>query len=236
MPASVDISKDPRRIQEMFGRVAPAYDRLNHLLSVSLDRLWRRRAARSLDLPAGAPVLDVCCGTGDQAIALARRGLRVTAADFCLPMLALARPKLERLGRRHPEPLAADALRLPFASGAFAAATVSFGLRNVADLEAALQEMARVLAPGGELRVLEFAMPRLRPVRAFYTFYFRRVLPRIGRWLSRHDSAYSYLPSSVIEFPQRDEFVAAMVRSGFDAARWRDLSGGTVCLYSGRKR
>jgi demethylmenaquinone methyltransferase / 2-methoxy-6-polyprenyl-1,4-benzoquinol methylase len=236
MPAAVDTDKNPAKIREMFGRVAPAYDLLNHLLSLSLDRLWRRRAARALAVEAAAPVLDLCCGTGDQAIALARRGARVAAADFCLPMLALARPKLARLAPPRPCALAADALALPFADGSFAAAAVSFGLRNVADLEGALAELARVLRPEGQLLVLEFALPRRRLLAAPYLFYFRRILPLVGRLVSRHASAYGYLPSSVLEFPQRDDFLAVMEGAGFGVDDWQDLSAGTVCLYSGRRR
>ncbi|HVS01428.1 MAG TPA: ubiquinone/menaquinone biosynthesis methyltransferase [Thermoanaerobaculia bacterium] len=227
--------KNPRQIQQMFGRVAPAYDRLNHLLSASLDRVWRRRAAAALTTPADGPALDLCCGTGDQAVALRRRGARVAAADFCLPMLALARPKMARLDPPRPGLLAADALALPFPGESFGAATVSFGLRNVVDLDAALRELARVLRPGGQLLVLEFALPRLAPLRALYLLYFRRLLPWVGRLVSRHRSAYSYLPSSVLEFPQRRGFLAHLAATGFAEPSWRDLSAGVVCLYTARR-
>jgi demethylmenaquinone methyltransferase/2-methoxy-6-polyprenyl-1,4-benzoquinol methylase len=238
-PAPPPLDKRPEAIRGMFGRVAPVYDLLNHLLSASLDRVWRRKAARAVAAGA-APVLDLCCGTGDQALALRRRGSRVLAADFCLPMVALARRKFTRAGAGRgraprPLPLVADALALPFPAGAFAAATVSFGLRNVVDLDAALAELARVVAPNGELSVLEFALPRLRPLRALYLFYFRRLLPRIGRLVSGDGGAYTYLPSSVLAFPQRQGFLDRLGAAGFRDAAWEDLSAGIVCLYSARR-
>jgi len=214
--------------------VAPRYDQLNHLLSASLDRFWRRRAARLVEAADG-PVLDLCCGTGDQAVALARRGPAVAAADFCLPMLSRARPKFANLTAPRPVPLAADALALPFPSGAFGAATVSFGLRNVADLERVLEEIARILRAGGRLVVLEFAMPVSPLVRRGYEAYFRGLLPRLGRWISRHPTAYSYLSVSVPDFPQRGAFVERLAAAGFVDGRWRDLAAGIVCLYHARK-
>jgi demethylmenaquinone methyltransferase/2-methoxy-6-polyprenyl-1,4-benzoquinol methylase len=229
------LDKQGARIQAMFGRVARRYDLLNHLLSASLDRLWRRRLARDLRLPAGSRVLDLCSGTGDQATALERRGYRVAAADFCLPMLALSRPKFEGAKGPRPSPLQADALALPFAAGRFDGATVSFGLRNVADLDRALAEIARVLRPGGELGVLEFTVPALPPLRALYLFYFRRLLPALGGWISGDPTAYAYLPESVLGFPQRDEFLARLEAAGFEAARYRSLSGGVLALYRARR-
>jgi demethylmenaquinone methyltransferase / 2-methoxy-6-polyprenyl-1,4-benzoquinol methylase len=239
-PAPLD--KRPEAIRGMFARVAPVYDLLNHLLSASLDHVWRRKAARLLErdgVLARGRALDLCCGTGDQAIALGKRGARVAAADFCLPMVAIARRKFVRRWLRResspPAPLVADALVLPFPSRSFSAATVSFGLRNVVDLDGALSELARVVAPGGELAVLEFAVPRFRPLRALYLFYFQRLLPRIGRLISGDGGAYSYLPSSVIAFPQREGFVERMAAAGFAEGRWHDLTGGILCLYSGRR-
>ena len=240
MPETVAVDKRPEKIQAMFGRVAPVYDLLNHLLSASLDRVWRRRAARAMTARQAAaiatlPALDLCCGTGDQAIALQRRGARVAAADFCLPMVAIARRKFRKLRAPQPAPMVADALVLPFPAGAFKAATVSFGLRNVVDLDGALRELSRVVAPDGQLLVLEFALPTFAPLRALYLFYFRHLLPAIGRLVSGHDSAYSYLPSSVLEFPQRRSFVERMAAAGFTDGAWEDLAAGIVCLYSGRK-
>jgi demethylmenaquinone methyltransferase/2-methoxy-6-polyprenyl-1,4-benzoquinol methylase len=228
------LDKSGKTIRDMFAGVAPRYDLLNHLLSASLDVVWRRRSAAALDLPAGAEVLDLCCGTGDQATALRRRGARVAAADFCVPMLAIARRKFARIAAPRPGALAADALALPFTAGRFAAATVSFGLRNVADLDAALGQLAGVLRPGGKLAVLEFAVPTFPPLRSLYLFYFRRLLPGIGRLISDRGSAYTYLPSSVLAFPQRREFLDRMAAAGFGDLAWEDLSGGIVCLYTGK--
>jgi demethylmenaquinone methyltransferase / 2-methoxy-6-polyprenyl-1,4-benzoquinol methylase len=237
------LDKSGRAIRDMFAGVAPRYDLLNHLLSGSLDLVWRRRAARALSVAAGTAVLDLCCGTGDQALALGRRGARVAAADFCLPMLAIGQRKAKRKARRRasrsgPRPafLAADALALPFPAGRFGGATVAFGLRNVADLSAALGELAQALRPGAPLVVLEFAIPTGRLLRAAYLLYFRRLLPAIGRLLSARGSAYSYLPSSVLAFPQRGDFLDRMAAAGFGELSSADLSGGIVCLYRGVRR
>lgn len=234
---ALPLDKRAARIREMFARVAPRYDLLNHLLSGSLDRIWRRRLARSLAavLAPGSRILDLCCGTGDQSEALRRRGFRVVAADFCLPMLALARPKFARDRGPRPEPLNADALALPLPDAGFDAATVSFGLRNVADLDGALAELARVVRPGGELAVLEFTVPAWQPLRSLYLFYFRRLLPRLGAVVSGDGSAYAYLPESVLDFPQREGFLERLHRAGFGAGSFTSLSGGILCLYRARR-
>jgi demethylmenaquinone methyltransferase/2-methoxy-6-polyprenyl-1,4-benzoquinol methylase len=229
--AELPLDREAARIRAMFGRVAPRYDLLNHLLSASLDRRWRRRLAAELDLPAPSRVLDLCSGTGDQARELARRGHRVAAADFCLPMLALARAKFRAAGAGAPRPLQADALALPFADAAFDGATVSFGLRNVADLERAFAELARVLRPGGVLGALEFTVPARQPLRALYLVYFRRVLPAVGRLVSGDRSAYSYLPASVFASPQGAALLCRAAAAGFEDGRCRPLSGGILALY-----
>lgn len=254
-----EVDKNGRAIRDMFAGVAPRYDLLNHLLSGWLDIVWRRRAARELGAGDRSRVLDLCCGTGDQATALARRGAEVVGADFCVPMLALAQEKLDREGlvdvdpdrpdldRAHklrhahgreratrPGLTAADALALPFPERSFTAATVSFGLRNVADLDRALAELARILVPGGKLVILEFAVPDRPWIRSPYLFYFRHILPRIGAFLSPRGSAYDYLPSSVLDFPQRTGFTERMGRAGLTGCRWRNLTAGIVCLYTGR--
>ena len=228
------LDKSGTAIRDMFAGVAPRYDLLNHLLSASLDVVWRRKAAAALGLPAGSEVLDLCCGTGDQAAALRRRGARVAAADFCVPMLAIARRKFAKLGSPRPGALAADALALPFPARRFRGATVSFGLRNVADLPAALRQLAGVLRPGGKLVVLECAIPQRQPLKGLYLFYFLRLLPWLGRLISPQGSAYTYLPTSVLGFPQRQELLDRMAAAGFTDLAWQDLSGGTVCIYQGR--
>lgn len=233
--ADLPLDKQGPKIREMFARVAPRYDLLNHLLSASLDRRWRRRLARQLTLPAGSRVLDLCAGTGDQAEALRKRGYRVAAADFCLPMLTRSQPKFDRGHGPRPSPLQADALELPFPDASFDGATVSFGLRNVADLDRALGELARVVRPGGELGVLEFTAPRRQPVRGLYLFYFQRLLPALGRAVSGDNQAYAYLPESVLAFPQREGFVARLADSGFAAGTWESLSAGILALYFARR-
>lgn len=232
--STTTLDKSGRAIRDMFAGVAPRYDLLNHLLSANLDVLWRRKAVAALGLSSGARVLDLCCGTGDQATALCRRGARVAAADFCVPMLAIARKKFQKVAAPRPAALAADALALPFPDRHFQGATVSFGLRNVADLDASLRQLAAVLKPGGKLVVLECAIPERQPIKGIYLFYFLRLLPWIGRLVSPKGSAYTYLPNSVLGFPQRQEFLDRMAAAGFTDLAWEDLSGGTVCIYKGR--
>jgi demethylmenaquinone methyltransferase/2-methoxy-6-polyprenyl-1,4-benzoquinol methylase len=232
-----EIDKNARSIRTMFAEAAPRYDLLNRLLSASLDDSWRARCAAALETHDSSRVLDLCCGTGDQAITIQRRmtDSTVVASDFCLPMLALARRKF-RPSPRSPHSLAGDALSLPFPSGLFDAVTVSFGLRNVADLEAALVEILRVLRPGGRALFLEFALPTSPWLKVPYGLYLRGVLPLVGALVSPRPAAYRYLPRSVAEFPQRSEFVAQMVAVGFDETVWEDLTGGIVCLYTGVAR
>ena len=224
-----ELGKEGAAIRDMFSDVAPRYDFLNHLLSGSLDHRWRAAAAGALQ--ADGLVLDLCSGTGDQAIALHKRGVQSIATDFCVPMLALASAKHRKLASPRPTNVAGDALRLPYPSGRFAGATVAFGLRNVAVLDAALIEIARTLEPGGGLAVLEFAVPTSSLLRQMYLFYFRRILPLIGRMVSSSNRAYSYLPESVLQFPQRNEFLEQLDRAGFEDCTWKDLTGGIVCLY-----
>jgi len=229
------VDKSGQAIERMFSAVAPRYDLLNRLLSANLDQRWRRQAAAALTLPNGAPVLDVCAGTGDQALALRKRTSTVLAADFSVPMLEIASRKFSRAPAPPPVGFASDTLQLPLASKTLEAVTVSFGLRNVADLDAALQEMYRVLRHEGETAILEFALPRSMLLREPYLFYFRSILPRIGALFSPRGAAYTYLPESVMQFPQREEFTRRMEDAGFRDATWQDLTGGIVCLYTGRR-
>lgn len=236
-----ELDKRGRTIRDMFAGVAPRYDLLNRLISGFLDEGWRRRAAAAVvDGAPPGPVLDLCAGTGDQARAVHRRGRRVVAADFTPEMLALARRKFRTLARSgsagsaaRPAPVAADALALPFADGAFAGAVVSFGLRNVADLDRSLRELARAVGPDGRLVVLEAAVPQNRLVRPGHRIWCRWVLPCLGRVLSPRASAYRYLPASVVDFPQREAFLERMAAAGFTHLSYDDLSLGAVCLYRG---
>ena len=238
LPMTVEaktLDKSRTEIQRMFSDVAPRYDLLNRWLSARRDVAWRRASAEALDIGPGSLVLDLCCGTGDQALAVHRHQARVFAADFSLSMLSLARKKFSSSDHPRPHGLAGDTLQLPLVEGLFAGLTVSFGVRNVEDLQAALQEMYRVLAPGGKAAILEFATPCRQPFRQLYLLYFSHLLPRIGRWISPRGSAYQYLTDSVLSFPQRQDFIDEMTRAGFNHTAWQDLSGGIVCLYTGTR-
>ncbi len=223
-------------VRRMFGSIAPRYDLLNHLLSLNIDRLWRRRAValllRGLDAANGR-FLDVCTGTFDFALALTRRkGFRglVVGSDFALPMLQRGLRKIEGAPVR---PACADALALPFRGATFDGATVGFGVRNLADLAGGLREMRRVLKPGAPLVILEFTTPRSQPLRALYFLYFRRILPLIGRMVSGHDSAYSYLPASVLDFPEPAALAVMMREAGFKDVRWVTYTGDIVAAHRG---
>jgi demethylmenaquinone methyltransferase/2-methoxy-6-polyprenyl-1,4-benzoquinol methylase len=219
----------------MFTAIAPRYDFLNHLLSLNVDRRWRRRAVTRLGWerrPAGV-YLDLCAGTLDLAAALGRSaGFRgaVIGADFVVPMLRLGRGKSART-----EPVAADALALPFPDACFDGAMVAFGVRNLADLDAGLREVARVLRPGSRFVVLEFATPRLAPLRWAYLLYFRRVLPAVGRLVSKHRDAYDYLPESVLAFPEPEGLARRLRDAGFHDVAFERLTAGICALHHGTR-
>lgn len=221
----------------MFSSIAPRYDLLNHLLSLNVDKLWRRRAVDELQwerAPKGI-YLDNCAGTLDLACELARRpgfAGRVIGSDFTFAMLQLGGHKIERLPVQR---VCADALSLPYPDATFDGATVGFGVRNLADLDAGLAEMARVLKPGGRLVILEFTTPSWQPFRALYFLYFRRILPAVGSLISRHDSAYSYLPESVLNFPEPPRLAEMMADAGFESVGYRRLSGGIAALHWGNR-
>jgi demethylmenaquinone methyltransferase / 2-methoxy-6-polyprenyl-1,4-benzoquinol methylase len=218
----------PEGVRTMFDRIAPVYDFMNHAMTLGLDRRWRRLAARAV-VHQGDDVLDSCCGTGDLAIEDARLGGRVTGLDFSEPMLERARRKAPEL-----EWVRGDALALPFADESFDAATVGFGIRNVADLEAGLRELARVLRPGGRLGVLEITRPRgvLRP---FFRLWFDVLVPLAGKVLPG-GAAYTYLPASVRRFPGPADLARALERAGFTAVSYRLLAGGIVALHVGERK
>ena len=233
------LDKTPRRIAGMFDAIAPRYDLLNGVLSAGLDRYWRRRAIASLAFTGRETLLDVCTGTGDVAIAAARAtngARRVLGVDFAGAMLTRAQDKLSARGlAARVQVVRGDAMNLPVADRAVDGVTVAFGIRNVAQPDVACRELLRVLTPGGRLAILEFGLPVIPAVRPLYLWYFRHVLPRIGRAVSRHDAAYSYLPASVGAFPWGDAFAEILREQGFNNVRARPLSFGIVYLYTGRK-
>jgi demethylmenaquinone methyltransferase/2-methoxy-6-polyprenyl-1,4-benzoquinol methylase len=226
-----------RRVRAMFAGIATRYDLLNHLLSVNTDRRWRQLVAAKLR-PAfkpGTRTLDVACGTGDLALTLAEAGAPdVVALDFCRPMLELAARKARERGRVVPF-IEGDALCLPFAEATFDVVTIAFGLRNLASVEAGLDELRRVLRPGGTLAVLEFSHPVVPGLRALFQFYFTRVLPRLGGLVSGSRSAYEYLPDSVARFPDQTELAALMRAVGFDKVEYQNLTGGIAALHTGAR-
>jgi demethylmenaquinone methyltransferase/2-methoxy-6-polyprenyl-1,4-benzoquinol methylase len=223
---------DPLEVQRMFGRIAGHYDLLNRLLSAGVDQRWRRAVAREAGELAGRRALDVCCGTGDLALLLAAGGARVLALDFTSEMLALARAKLGAAG---PQCVRGDALELPVADAAVDVLTIAFGLRNVAERGRSLAEMLRVLRPGGRALVLEFSQPRGALLARAYRAYFTRVLPLVGRLVSRHDDAYAYLPRTVLAWPTPAELEREMRELGFANCRHRLLSRGIACLHVGER-
>lgn len=225
-------------IRQMFTEVAPRYDFLNHLLSLGFDRAWRRRTAglvREVLAWPEARAIDLCCGTGDLALELARlsAGL-VVGSDFCAPMLTRAQDKARWQSLRVPV-LAADTLALPFADGSFDVATVAFGFRNLANYRRGLEEIQRVLKPGGVAAILEFSVPQRSLFKRVYSFYFRQVLPRVGNRLAGVHGAYAYLPASVEKFPSCDEFAQWMRAAGFVEVSYRRWTAGTVALHLGKK-
>jgi demethylmenaquinone methyltransferase / 2-methoxy-6-polyprenyl-1,4-benzoquinol methylase len=209
----------------MFDRIAPVYDAMNRLMTAGLDRRWRRETARAVVRPGDA-VLDACCGTGDLALAAAREGGRVTGLDFSERMLERARRKAPGL-----EWVEGDMLALPFSDGAFDAATVGFGVRNVDDLDRGVAELRRVLRPGGRLAILEITQPK-GALRPFYRLWFDRIVPLLGRVLPG-GSAYTYLPASVRRFPGPDELVGVIESAGFRDVRYRTFAAGVVALHTG---
>jgi demethylmenaquinone methyltransferase/2-methoxy-6-polyprenyl-1,4-benzoquinol methylase len=236
-----------KKVREMFTEIAPRYDLLNHLLSLQLDRLWRKRAARRLRpilQHHNALVLDLCCGTGDLALALARMGpASIIGADFSHSMLIRARAKIAKSqrvpshsGLTAPSPMPlfeADALRLPFTDGTFDLVTTAFGFRNLANYEAGLREIQRVLKPGGTIAILEFTEPPEGLWGDFYRWYFGEVLPRIGGLISGERSAYTYLPKSVARFFRPSELAALLSAVSYQSVDYCVWTLGTVALHTG---
>ncbi len=234
------IDKSGERVQRMFGEIAPHYDRMNHLLSLNVDRYWRWWTVKKLSPQAGEPILDVCTGTGDLAIAFQRATggkSEIVATDFCREMLEIGRRKQARAGIGDElKFVEGDAQELPFESDRFAIVSVAFGLRNVADTNRGLAEMTRVCRPGGQVAVLEFSTPRWQPLRGIYLLYFHYVLPRVGQFFARNKSeAYEYLPATVAQFPDGEALAERMRGVGLKNVKYWPLTFGIATLYVGRK-
>ena len=226
--ASLD--KRPHEVASMFDGVAARYDITNDVLSLGQDRAWRRAVVRAVDARPGSTVLDLAAGTGTSSEPFDRAGARVVPADFSLGMLRVGKRRRPDLGLT-----AADALRLPFADASFDAVTISFGLRNVADTEAALAEMLRVTRPGGRLVVCEFSRPRWAPLRTVYLNYLMRALPPVARAVSSNPESYVYLAESIRGWPDQAMLAARLGAAGWGEVAWRDLSGGIVALHRGTR-
>lgn len=234
------VDKTGSRVREMFAQIAPRYDLMNHLLSLGIDILWRKRTVRELRLDMDLPILDCCTGTGDLALMLSERvsgRVEVIGTDFCGPMLQIARRKFSASDREFPVRfLEADTQALPFDDATFQTVTVAFGLRNVQDTDAGLRELTRVCAPGGQVAVLEFSKPTVPGLKQLYQAYFKHVLPRVGQKLAKNkESAYEYLPNSVLEFPCGQALADRMLAVGLKNVRFMPLTFGVATLYVGER-
>ena len=234
----------PRKenVRSMFDNIAADYDKLNHIMSLDIDRIWRRKALRQIVSPDTKQVLDLACGTGDFAIAIARRTLRedlsvhVTGVDLSEGMLAVMREKVAREGLQEMISMqTGDGENLPFGTGSFDRVTIAFGIRNFEHRDRGLQEMLRVLRPGGRLVILELSEPENRVIRWLYELYFLHILPWIGGLISGDRAAYRYLPASVVKFPPKDVFLQMMREAGFSDVAHRAFTLGICRMYTGVK-
>lgn len=228
-------------VRQMFTSIAPRYDLLNHVLSFNVDRVWWRRASHTFSLILQRPdarVLDLCCGTGDMTFALSRAAgespHQILGADFSHAMLERAAQKSASVSVQPPGWIEADALNLPFPGAHFDLVTSAFGFRNLADYDAGLREIVRVLRPGGECGILDFGEPK-GPMGSFYRFYFKQILPRVGTFISGVRGPYAYLPASVERFPNAEEMLTRMKHAGFSEATWAPYTFGIAGLYRGRR-
>jgi len=232
------VAEQRAAVERMFSAIAPRYDFLNRVLSAGRDRVWRREAIRATALPPGGRLLDLCTGTGDMALEAARQFPTATVAgvDFSAAMIDLGRRKIARARVADRVRLCvAPAEALPFGDGVFDAVTVAFGLRNVPERRQALAEIRRVLTPAGRAVILEFTTPSRRWFRRVYLWYFHRILPAIGGFISGHPSAYRYLPASVRDFPPPEELAAWMTEAGFHDVSYRFLTAGIAAIHVGNK-
>ena len=230
-----------QQVQKIFSDIAPRYDLLNRLLSCGQDQYWRKRAVTRLSPQAGERFLDIATGTGDVALEIIRKtpndSGRVMGMDFSEKMLELAQRKIDSQGKSNCIQLkSGSAESLPFEDNSFDGTTTAFGVRNFSDAGKSLREMHRVLKPGGRCVILEFSLPRNSVLNALYRFYFEVLLPKVGRLISRHPRAYTYLPETVASFPVRKEFSSLMQQAGFVNVAFKELTFGIVILYSGVKQ
>ena len=237
-------AKEPSAIAGMFDAIAGRYDFLNHVLSAGLDKRWRRQAIDALELNGRETVLDLCTGTADLALAAVsgeRRAKRVVGIDFSAAMLRIGNAKIGRVGASASaidlgiDLIQGDAMRIPLRDESVDATTIGFGIRNVAEPALACRDIARVLRPGGTLVILEFSLPRSSPLRGFYLWYFKNILPVVGRCISKHPSAYTYLPESVEAFPSPEDFSRQLRNAGFGTVRAVSLTFGVVYMFVARK-
>lgn len=226
-------------IKDMFESIAPRYDLLNRVLSGGQDIAWRRKLVALMDVPEDAVVLDVACGTADVSMEIARQkgpGVKIFGIDFSKKMLAVGKTKTaETAWGKQIHLIAGNAFHLPFEDGVFDAATIAFGIRNIKDKIAAMKAFRDGLKPGGMLIVLELATPEKGLLLSLYLFYFKKILPLIGKFVSGNSMAYQYLPESVGSFPQAREFAAMMASAGFSDVTWKKLTGGIAVLFVGIK-
>jgi len=230
-----------RQVQKMFSDIAPRYDLLNRLLSCGQDQYWRKRAVTRLSPQSGERFLDIATGTADVALEIIRNvpkgAVQVVGMDFSEKMLELARQKIDSLDKANSIQLeCGSAESLPFEDNSFDGTTTAFGIRNFFDIGRSLREMHRVLKPGGRCVILEFSLPRNSILNALYRFYFEWLLPKVGRLISKHPSAYTYLPETVAAFPVRKEFSSLMQQAGFMNVTYKELTLGIVILYTGIKQ
>ncbi len=232
------VKKDSSIISAMFNNIAGSYDLLNYLLSFGIDKNWRKKLLKDITKSTPKTALDVASGTGDIAISLYRKGVEVTGIDIAQKMLDKAVEKSARLKKSTtplPVFILASADEIPFAENTFDAVTIGFGIRNFEKREQALKEVFRVLNPNGQLAILEFASPKNKPWRSLFTFYFHNILPVVGKVISKDMSAYTYLPESVLDFPQYEELCNEMKSVGFGKVNFQPLTGGVAVLYTAKK-
>lgn len=224
-------------VKEIFNDIAPKYDLLNHFLSLNIDKRWRRKAIKYIRSEEKGELLDVACGTGDFSIAACRAGVqKVTGIDISANMVAIGQKKVEALGLASSIVLqTGDSEKIEFEDGCFDVVTVAFGVRNFEHLKTGLNEMRRVLKKGGKVIILEFSMPEHFPMKQLYQFYFRRILPVLGGWISGNKGAYTYLPESVMKFPQGKAFLEILKESGFEHTTQQKLTFGIASIYVGVK-